>query len=228
MASSNGAGSLKRFFITLGILLVITPLFLFIISSLFMYNYATVMVLITLYLMGASLWLGMSTRRVGPLYVSLHIANWILGLGLALMANNYISSTAIVFFLALSFIINIVLACLAPFIFSLKERLPFFQAPQQPQQPQPAPQPQGQQIVYQQVIYVPYDPNAPDAPKVPPIPQMPPMPSQQHDYQEGYRPAQPQPKEEYNHYEEGSRTFTYPTTPASITQSQARTQYPTV
>src|SRR5262249_5605489 len=145
----------------------------------------------------------------------LHIIVGILGLGFAIVLaamSSYNGPSVAVIVLIFALLFNIILASLAPFIFSLRERVAFFHVPQQPQQPQPAPQQQGQQVVYQQIVYVPYDPNSPDAPKFPSIPQMPPIPTQpQNNYQEGYRPAQPQPKEEYNHYQEGSRTYTYPT-----------------
>lgn len=219
--------SLKRFFITLGIVLLVTPLFTFLVAELFAFNPTVVVLLVMFYLIGVVLWLGISARRVGAIYVMLHIIVGILGLGLALALSAlspYNGPSVAIAVLIITILFNVILACLAPFIFSLRERVAFFHVPQQPQQPQPASQQQGQQVVYQQIVYVPYDPNSPDAPKFPSIPQMPPIPTQpQNNYQEGYRPAQPQPKEEYNHYQEGSRTYTFPT---GTTQSQVSTQYP--
>lgn len=219
--------SLKRFFITLGIMLLVTPLYIFLVALLFWHSPSALVSLITFYLAGAVLWLGISARRVGALYVALHMIVGILGLGLAMALaalSPYYDPSISITVLVLAVLFNIILACLAPFFFSLRERVAFFHVPQQPQQPQPAPQQQGQQVVYQQIVYVPYDPNSPDAPKIPSIPQMPPIPTQpQNEYQEGYRSAEPQPKEEYNHYQEGSRTYTYPT---GTTQSQVRSQYP--
>jgi hypothetical protein len=81
--------------------------------------------------------------------------------------SSYNGASVAITVLIFALLFNIILASLAPFIFSLRERMAFFHVPQQPQQPQP--------------------------------------------------------KEEYNHYQEGSHTYTYPT---GTTQSQVRTQYP--
>ena len=140
---------LKSFFITPGTLLIITLSCLFFIALLYAGLSTIAILLITVSLACAVLWLGASTRRIAAFYASLHAFIGIMGAGLAFLAPHLYFYYWDLSYLILPFtlLLNIVLASIAPFIFSLQERVAFFQVSQQPQQPQPTPQQQGQQVV---------------------------------------------------------------------------------